>query len=172
MTSKNKILISKSYDEWFLTKEKEILQKFNPLVIFEYKFSKENDTDIVTIYNKGKVIMKAVYQHIGMFIVNTSTWYWAWNNSFVNKKLTLCSEKVKDFEHVLSNSYDKYDKHEADIFYYYCHNGNFFADIQTVQELVKFTLWINNGLWFFPVPSQTDNITQISYIIINKILQI
>ena len=116
--------------------------------------------------------MKAEYEFIGVYNEKMSVWYWAWNNSFVDKNLTKISKDICDYTQIIKDNYRSYDIKEAEQYYYFCNNGNFYLSQENIEKLIKFTLWLKKGIWFYPISHNNDGIVKTEYIFIKNITYI
>lgn len=146
---------------------------------YEFIFKQENNIDIVEILLDEKLKIKAEYNILGLYNIPLSIWYWGWNISFINKKLTNKLEKVRKFKNILEENYVNFDSKTAEEIYYLLSNGNFYISSINIDKLIKLALYLSESIWYFPVKyinSETqktyiDLMDKTEYIIITKILQ-
>lgn len=151
----------------YYDKQKEYIEeRINIKKEFDYVF--ENNT--VELYDDGKKILTGEYEIVGLFNYSMSVWYWAYNVSFVNKKLMSASKNVRNFTKYIKDNYEKFDSKEVEDYYYYTSNGNFFITDEKINDILMLTLYINKGIWIFPIKREQVGVVQ--YIIITKITQL
>lgn len=139
---------------------------------YEYVFSKNDDMQTVEIYLDNKFVLKAEYVILGLYNIQLSMWYWSWNIAFINKKLTeLPINKIKSFINVLNDNYDKFNKVDAEMLHYLISNDNFYISNNNIDKIIKLGLYLTKSVWYFPIKQNDDNINQLEYILITKILQ-
>lgn len=128
----------------------------------KYKFKRIENANYIEL-NDGVNIITAEYEFLGTYVNNI--WTWAWNNPFVNRKLTVMSEKVKDYGKYIIENYETFNSDEVDQLYYFIKYGNFYSTADLVDLLLKIALWICKGEWYMGIDENRE------YIIITKIIQ-
>ena len=126
----------------------------------EFNFIKDNSgKDIVEIYNKDKLLIRALYHIVGLYDRRTSIWYWAYAIDFANKNLTKKSNMVVDF--------GKKNKDNESL-YFYTTTPIFKTHTDNCDIFSKILLYLVNGLMFFKIKKDDGTV---EYIVISKIIE-
>ena len=166
-----KLSIYKKVDDYFNQNDKnfkKIFKKYKKKdneILYHLKYV--NNENIVEILHKNTIILKGIYDFIGMYDTHTSVWYWAWCIEFINKNLLQSSLNVKKYKSTIKNNYDTYLGNELDEIYFYIDNNSFLIPLDNVIKLIKISLFINNGTMFF----KQKNKQFIEFYIITQIIQ-
>lgn len=160
-------------DSYYSEINDDMQQKFSELNNknnYEYVFSKNDDVHIVEVYLKSKFVLKAEYCILGLYNLQSSVWYWSWNEAFVNKQLVeLPIDKIKNFVDVIDRDYEEFDKVDVEMLHYLISNGNFYLSSGNIGKIIKLSLYLTKSSWYFPMKQSDSN--KVEYILITKILQ-
>lgn len=160
------------FNDFFIEQKQKIVKRFDPDQQYIYKFSRTSSNEpIVDIYNKDKHVAKLIYQIIGIYNIENSVWYWSWNCEMIEKDLVFASKKIKKFAKHIRENMNELNFAEAEEFYYYCSNGNFYTTQDNIDKLIKMTLYLNKAIWFL-VKKDDEQINKIEYLMIKKIIQL
>ena len=137
---------------------------------FTYNFSNNSsdNKNILEVLHDNKPILKAEYETIGIYDPKCGIWVWAWNNSLIERSLTVGSKRVKKFAGYIKNNLKKFDIKEAEELFYYSFRGNFYITVEYIMKLIQLEMYLNNGIWFM---AKKDD-TRIEYFLIKKIIQV
>lgn len=135
------------YDNLFQSDNKNSRNKLN------FFFGKDKNNDyIVEIRKDNNLILKGHYEVIGIYNIQNSVWYWGWNlGSFIDRKLTKFSKKVKKFSNYIKDNQNKFNPQQADELYYKTRNGNFYTSSNNLLQLIKLSLYLSKGEWFLSI---------------------
>jgi len=110
-----------------------------------------NEDPVVDIYeindNNKKLVMRAKYYMIGMYI--NKTWYWGYSIPLINKKITDQTKIVKNIKNDILKNYEKYELSDVDYYYYVSKNPIFHSD--DANKLPELMVYLNKSLWYMPV---------------------
>ena len=107
-----------------------------------------------------------------------SVWYWAWNISMIDKKLSEKSKILYEKSIDIKKNYNKYNPKEIDIIHYYLNNGNFIVSSSKVPFLIKMAMYLMDSKWFLSIRKgldeigENDNSNIVEYISIYNITKI
>ena len=92
----------------------------------------KNVGSYVNISKKGKLILRATFQIIGMYNVVNSMWLWSWFNSQVEQNL------VGDVKTIVTNwRPDDITKSNEQLLYFVS-NPTFFISYKNIQKIISF----------------------------------
>jgi hypothetical protein len=133
----------------------------------KYKFIlKDDNNDIPTLNiidkTTDKTIMSEKFQTIGIYNHKSSVWHWAWNISFINRKEYEDIIHLRKLYKTIENNLESYKPDEAEEFYFYSKQHNFYCTAEILPSIIKFAMFVTKGRWFFPIEkkSEGNNITQ------------
>lgn len=151
------------------TLQKEI-DKYNSMhkPIFDKDIKVKINENIVTITSKTKTI-KAEYDLIGVYNVDTSVWYWGWSLP-VNKLFHDSLKKIKEFPNYIKKNYERFNKKDAEEYLYMTSNNNMYISHKNIEKLIKLSLYLLKGESYVIVPVNGD-INRLEYLNIKRILQ-
>jgi len=141
----------------------------------------KNNEDIIELYDKkGKLILKATYQVIGIFNNKTSMWTWGYAIDLINKESIKKSKKILEFNKELkkNNINNKLNYKAFESLDFYTSNETFSTSKDKLEIFSKLMIYLTNGEWFLKIIHNSDsnnksnNITVLEYIMIENIIQI
>lgn len=162
----DKLSIEKTFQKNSDHKEKEFKKKAGSnLTISNPKF--EYTKDIITIKQNDKDVFTFKYKIIGLFNTSNSVWYWSWALPFVNKTLVI-KEPQETFNKFIDVNYKTLNPHEADEYYFYTKNNNFFIQEEDIHKLINMIVSMTNSESYIKI--KTDE--KIEYFLITDIIKV
>ena len=144
----------------FKTREKEIMKKYDASKHEEYRysFSQIGDDRVVEIHTKDGPLLRAVYDHIGVYNSYNGVWHWAWTLDLADRRSTKLSNKVKEFgKRIEDNYYDKGDSKENDQLIFYCTTDNIYIDEANIPNIIAMAMHAMDSKWFIQVRRGQDD---------------
>lgn len=167
-------MLSNKIEKYFNLKRKEIisivdLDKLNKYNVDVVKYDdKLHNGNIIELSDKNNHSNRflSTYFIAGYYNIITSTWIWAWANPYLEKNLAdKLKNKIKD--NSLIGQIRK-DVNKKELYNYFSTEDTFFISNKNIDELMKFILFVSNGLWFV---SRKINDNSLEILIIDKIIQ-
>ena len=159
--------LNNNIDNYFYTKKNDIDKILIPTIKFKFKLSYDDNTKeyTITIVDvNNKLIMRALYDIIGIFNIINSVWYWSYNIDMIDRNLQVSSSNIKKVPEYIVQNYKNVNSKEMDYIYYICTNGNFYVtELDNIQKMIKLCMFINNGVWYVPIVYDMNNIPEIIY---------
>lgn len=161
-------LIDSNYDKSY-EKIKKIITNIDDKQNYTYKYVDDN---IIEIFIKDKLILRGEYCVLGIYNIQLSLWYWSWNIAFINKILTNKPiNDIKNYIDIIDKHYDKFNVVDVEMLHYLLSNDNFYISNNNINKLIKLSLYLTKGIWYFPIKQYDGNNNIIQYIMVTKILQ-
>lgn len=139
----------------------------------KYKFvikEDNNNSPLLEIYNKpdDKIVLSGKFQTIGVYNKSSSIWHWSWNLPFINKQEYTDLNKIQEYPEFLNANFSKYPSKEIEELYFYTDKSNFYCTQEILSFILKMSLYIVDGVWFFPIEKKTEGNSMIQFIMLSN----
>lgn len=164
--NKNKYDIKTTLSEKLDEKDKNLKKKIN----YDTSFGKIDigyDKREMTVKADGKEIMVCKYLNIGIYNKDNKVWYWAWNTQFIDKELNI-KTKIEQFRKMIEDKYSNFTPHEADEYYFYTNNCNFFIEKKYIDRLLGIVVSVIDCEGYFVIEKDTT----IEYVLITELIKV
>jgi len=136
---------------------------------FSYKIDYDNnDEPELRVNNKGKNILIAKCQTIGLYNEDVSMWYWSWNIPFINRKQYKDLIKIKGFSEDMKKNSVKYLPYEIEDICFYLENDSLFCYKDDLKP-INIALYLSKGEWVVPIEKVNNNMKVVEYVLITEI---
>jgi len=141
----------------YLKLKKEIHKIFDSSKVSKIRYITE---DIIEFYDNENMLLRASFQEIGTYDINTNIWVWSWDkvptNIFLSKYSKFIKTQSKKFFDKIIETKNKEECKILEKYYYLSQNGYFYYT-GDVLEIIKYSLFMTKSPWYFTVTNKLDN---------------
>lgn len=136
----------------------------------KYKYVMKDSANILDIIDKSgeKIVLSGNFQTLGIYNHASSLWFWSWNIPFIDKSEYKDLDKITKFNETFIKKYEDYDPKDIEEIYFYIDNGNFFCISEYLSFILKLSLYLVKGVWFFPIEKKIEGVKTTQYIILTS----
>ena len=117
-------------------------------------------------YDKqNNLVLRANFQYIGIFNIETSVWVWSWNIPFIGKSMTKLARNVKKY--IKKNLQKKLHGLEKELYNFYISYNNFYVNQEDINRIIMLNIYVNKNKWFATFKQKK----YIYYLFIDRIIQ-
>ena len=129
-----------------------------------------NNSPLLEIYNKSddKIILSGKFQTIGVYNRASSVWHWSWNIPFINKQEYSELDTIQTYPEFLDEHFSEYSPKEAEELYFYTDRNNFYCTQEVLSLVLKMSMYIVKGTWFFPIEKKLEGNSITQYIMLSN----
>ena len=139
----------------------------------KYKFlitEDNNGIPLLEICNKSddKIMLSGKFQTIGVYNMSSMLWYWSWNIPFINKQEYNKLTKIRDYPKFLEDNFPEFNSKEVEELYFYTDRDSFYCTQEIISLILKLSLYITEGIWFFPIEKKIEGNIIVQYIMLTN----
>jgi hypothetical protein len=163
----------KKVDKYYEEQKNKIDKVYKERTITNIEFNEiqGEEKHLVNLSNNDTAIASAEYSYMGIYDKTLGMWKWAWGFLYIDPKLRIDADKVRDYQNEIKKMYTNEDAVIYEQLYYMTKNGYFFIKKGEMLKLIKLMLYITKGLWFVPIESKENNHEILTFIMLKKIVR-